>query len=55
MFIKKEEKLKMFIKNLKYKGGYFMKILEIVFGNSCYMTMKNSSLRSNDILLCNLL
>ena len=32
-----------------------MKILEIVFGNSCYMTMKNSSLRSNDILLCNLL
>ena len=32
-----------------------MKTLEIVFGNSCYMTMKNSSLRSNNILLCNLL
>ncbi len=32
-----------------------MKILEIVFGNSCYMTMKNSSLRSNNILLFNLL
>lgn len=32
-----------------------MKTLEILFGNSCYMTMKNSSLRSNNILLCNLL
>ena len=32
-----------------------MKILEIVFGKSCYVTMKNSSLKSNDILLCNLL
>ena len=32
-----------------------MKTLEIVFGNSCYITMKNSSLRSNNILLCNLL
>ena len=32
-----------------------MKILGIVFGNSCYMTMKNSSLRSNNILLFNLL
>ncbi len=32
-----------------------MKILEIVFGNSCYMTMKNSPFRVNNILLCNLL
>ncbi len=27
-----------------------MKTLEIVFGNSCYMSMKKSSLKSNDIL-----
>ena len=32
-----------------------MKTLEIVFGNSCYMSMKKSSLQSNDILLFNLL
>ena len=32
-----------------------MKILEIVFGNSCYRTMRDSSLRSNNILLFNLL
>ena len=32
-----------------------MKILEIVFGNSCYMSMKKSLLQSNDILLFNLL
>ena len=32
-----------------------MKILEIVFGNSCYLTMKNSSLCNNNILLFNLL
>lgn len=30
-----------------------MKTLEIVFGNSCYMSMKKSSLQSNDILLFN--
>ena len=32
-----------------------MEILEIVFGNSCYLTMKNSSLGNNNILLFNLL
>ena len=32
-----------------------MKTLEIVFGNSCYMSMRKSSLQSNDILLFNLL
>ena len=32
-----------------------MQTLEIVFGNSCYMSMKKSSLKSNNILLFNLL
>ena len=32
-----------------------MEILEVVFGNSCYMTMKNSSLQNIEILLFNLL
>lgn len=32
-----------------------MEILEVVFGNSCYMSMKKSSLQNNEILLFNLL
>ena len=32
-----------------------MKTLEIVFGNSCYYTMKKSDLKNNDILLFNAL
>ena len=32
-----------------------MKPLEIVFGNSCYMSMKESLLKNNDILVFNLL
>ena len=32
-----------------------MKTLEIVFGNSCYMSMKESMFQNNDILLFNLL
>lgn len=32
-----------------------MKTLEIVFGNSCYNTMKNSKLNSNNILVINTL
>ena len=32
-----------------------METLEIVFGNSCYMTMKNSAFKNNNILLFNAL
>lgn len=32
-----------------------MKTLEIIFGNSCYMSMKESKLQKNNILLFNLL
>ena len=32
-----------------------METLEIVFGNSCYMTMKDSNLKNNNILLFNAL
>ena len=42
--------------NFINKGGVqFMETLEIVFGNSCYMSMKESKLQKNNILLFNLL
>ena len=32
-----------------------MNTLEVVFGDSCYLTMKNSKLNNNDILMFNVL